>query len=659
VAGLSTSISTNSANIGSLQAADVIHDGEISAIASDVSALDTRIDILETFQTSQGTTNTTILTAIDDIQSDILTIDTNLGTKQDKIDSTHKLAINNVDLSGSNLRFIDISSNLQAQLTSITGQIATLTTLQSGDVTNFEAIDANFTTVNNALDTKQANINSSNRLNANLIGTGEVSNTKLNYLKNVTSDIQAQIDAAAAGGGGGSSVPSISYDSGTTTTTITDTTILDTLKFGDSTTQSTAFTSSKSTDISNNKNKLTDVTFTSGTTTIANTLVANGLTSTVIDTINNTLSTLDSTKQNVISASAKLDGSYLNAGSGTMSNLKLQYLSSVASDLATSLSAINSAITALQAYDAAQTTLNTGYASDISSLYSGKQNLLSDTNLLNPSFINAGTGVLNSTKMQYLSSIDADIATKFLAKQNTITDDSLTIARTTGLQTALNSKQAVLANASFLDATSSVQTQLDGKQATITDGSLTIASTSGLQSALNLKSNLNGNNTYTGTHDFTGATVLGISGGANLDSPEFTGTPLAPTASAGTNTTQLATTAFVNDAIISGSPGLLFNIFQIPSDIAEPAAGHTFTNASLGTLIRFSISGSGRVFNLPTPSATNNGKCIGFILLSNHATSNRSIVMDGQTIGVPNLNTLTFGVRLYCFSNGSSWRKVG
>ena len=462
-AGLSTSISTNSTNIGSLQAADVIHDGQISTIASDVSALDTRIDTLETFQTSQGTTNTTILTAIDDIQSDILTIDTSLGTKQDKIDSTHKLAINNVDLSGSNLRFIDISSNLQAQLTSITGQIATLTTLQSGDVTNFEAIDANFTTINTALDTKQANINSSNRLNANLIGTGEVSNTKLNYLKNVTSDIQAQIDAVGGGGGGGSSVPSISYDSGTTTTTITDTTILDTLKFGDSTTQSTAFTSSKSTDISNNKNKLTDVTFTSGTTTIANTLVANGLTSTVIDTINNTLSTLDSTKQNVISASAKLDGSYLNAGSGTMSNLKLQYLSSVASDLATSLSAINSAITALQSYDTAQTTLNTGYASDISSLYSGKQNLLSDTNLLNPSFINAGTGVLNSTKMQYLSSIDADIASKFSAKQNTITDDSLTIARTSGLQTALNGKQAVLANASFLDATSSVQNQLNAK----------------------------------------------------------------------------------------------------------------------------------------------------------------------------------------------------
>lgn len=38
---------------------------------------------------------------------------------------------------------------------------------------------------------------------------------------------------------------------------------------------------------------------------------------------------------------------------------------------------------------------------------------------------------------------------------------------------------------------------------------------------------------------------------APLASPAFTGTPTAPTASAGTNTTQIATTAFVNQAIDS------------------------------------------------------------------------------------------------------------
>lgn len=44
-------------------------------------------------------------------------------------------------------------------------------------------------------------------------------------------------------------------------------------------------------------------------------------------------------------------------------------------------------------------------------------------------------------------------------------------------------------------------------------------------------------------------TFLAALGGAPLASPTFTGAPLAPTASAGTNTTQLASTAFVTAAI--------------------------------------------------------------------------------------------------------------
>lgn len=42
---------------------------------------------------------------------------------------------------------------------------------------------------------------------------------------------------------------------------------------------------------------------------------------------------------------------------------------------------------------------------------------------------------------------------------------------------------------------------------------------------------------------------------ARLASPAFTGVPTAPTATAGTNTTQLATTAFVTTAVASGGGG--------------------------------------------------------------------------------------------------------
>lgn len=58
-----------------------------------------------------------------------------------------------------------------------------------------------------------------------------------------------------------------------------------------------------------------------------------------------------------------------------------------------------------------------------------------------------------------------------------------------------------------------------------------------------------------------------VSGAAPLVSPGFSGTPTAPTAASGTNTTQIATTAFVMTAI-SGLVGIDFQIVQ-----ALPATG--------------------------------------------------------------------------------------
>jgi len=81
----------------------------------------------------------------------------------------------------------------------------------------------------------------------------------------------------------------------------------------------------------------------------------------------------------------------------------------------------------------------------------------------------------------------------------------------------------------------------------------------------NDRANRNGD-TYSGTHDFTAATVnvatqtqgdnstkaastayvdAGLATKAGLDSPAFTGTPTAPTPSLGDNSTKIATTAFV------------------------------------------------------------------------------------------------------------------
>ena len=55
-------------------------------------------------------------------------------------------------------------------------------------------------------------------------------------------------------------------------------------------------------------------------------------------------------------------------------------------------------------------------------------------------------------------------------------------------------------------------------------------------------------NTRTGAVVLTTADITGA-GGAVLASPAFTGLPSAPTAAPGTNTTQLATTQFVQAAV--------------------------------------------------------------------------------------------------------------
>jgi hypothetical protein len=62
-------------------------------------------------------------------------------------------------------------------------------------------------------------------------------------------------------------------------------------------------------------------------------------------------------------------------------------------------------------------------------------------------------------------------------------------------------------------------------------------------------------NTRTGAVTLTGTDIAGA-GGALLASPAFTGSPTAPTASAGTSNTQIATTAFVQAAVATATSGV-------------------------------------------------------------------------------------------------------
>jgi hypothetical protein len=93
-----------------------------------------------------------------------------------------------------------------------------------------------------------------------------------------------------------------------------------------------------------------------------------------------------------------------------------------------------------------------------------------------------------------------------------------------------------------------------------------------------------------------------VSTKANLASPTFTGTPTAPTAAYNTNTTQLATTAFVQKVQFP-------NYVTVASGVMDCSAGVYFYK-SVSSNITFSFSNpyaSGTVYSCTLEVAHNSG----------------------------------------------------
>ena len=96
-------------------------------------------------------------------------------------------------------------------------------------------------------------------------------------------------------------------------------------------------------------------------------------------------------------------------------------------------------------------------------------------------------------------------------------------------------------------------------------------------------------------------TIADLATAAPLTSPTFTGTPAAPTAASGTNTTQIATTAFVTAAVpdISGkadTSDIGTTIQAFDADTAKTDVAQTFTQGQRGGItVMTSSSGTTNV----------------------------------------------------------------
>jgi hypothetical protein len=122
---------------------------------------------------------------------------------------------------------------------------------------------------------------------------------------------------------------------------------------------------------------------------------------------------------------------------------------------------------------------------------------------------------------------------------------------------------------------------------------------------------------------------------APLASPALTGTPTAPTAAAGTNTTQVATTAFVGTAVsnlVASSPAALDTLNELATALGNDASfSTTITNAlaAKAPLASPTFTGTNTVANI-TVSGTSN------------MSANGVQFSDGtQTkVGVPSITTI-------------------
>ena len=396
IANLTNEISSNDTEILNLQNNDTIHDslittinGNISTIQNDITTLNSdKQDVISNLnkissdyiETNVNLTLSDLSTVLQDYKDDITLLN---SSKQDLIDVNNKLPIANVNLTGSSLLNMDYNSSIASKFTNIDNQISTLTTLQNGDVANFVAIEDNFTAIDAELLTKQDIIDTNNKLDMIFIGTGEVSNTKLNYIKNLNSDVQSQINGLIS-----SNLPSILYDGPNLKTTITDNLKVSKLIFDDLSEQTTSFTSALKTSIESNTSDIATLQTQSTTNT-------NNISQNITDITN-----LTNTKQDLIDVNNKLPIANVDLTGSNLLNCDYN-------------SSINTKFTNIDSSLSSQTTLNNSFTNDISTLNTNKQDLIDASNKLNPEFIStSGGGVLTTTKMQYLSSITSDLQTQ-------------------------------------------------------------------------------------------------------------------------------------------------------------------------------------------------------------------------------------------------------
>jgi hypothetical protein len=135
----------------------------------------------------------------------------------------------------------------------------------------------------------------------------------------------------------------------------------------------------------------------------------------------------------------------------------------------------------------------------------------------------------------------------------------------------------------------------------------------------------------------------------DLGSLALTGTPTAPTASAGTNTTQVATTAFVTTAVnnvIDAAPGALDTLNELAAALGDDANYATTITNALGT--KASLTGAETLTNKTLTSPVINTPII-------RSPEERLTVSATAASSTVNFDALTQGILYYTSNATGNW----
>ena len=139
---------------------------------------------------------------------------------------------------------------------------------------------------------------------------------------------------------------------------------------------------------------------------------------------------------------------------------------------------------------------------------------------------------------------------------------------------------------------------------------------------------------------------------ANLASPTLTGVPAAPTAAGGTNTTQIATTAFVQSAV--AGLGTISNITNVGAGLTITNPTGPTTNINIDNSIVATLAGTQTITNKTMSGASNTFSAIPYTAITGAVTVAARLSSSGVVVGSGTLDLAASGVTPGTYGSGTA-----